>query len=109
MTAFLLLIAPVLLAQTSAPTTMVIAPLSASDIASLLPKKQKAKPVGGMAEGKPLETMLWSGGGAIIGSVAGPPGAIIGAGIGAIAGLLVAVFVVPHNGPDEAELAARKR
>lgn len=54
---------------------------------------------GGLKEGKPLEMMMWSGGGAVAGSIAGPAGAVVGAAAGAVVGLLVAVFAVPHNGP----------
>lgn len=48
----------------------------------------------------PLNIGVWGGGGAVIGSLAGPPGAMIGAGAGALAGLLYSIFVVPHNGPE---------
>ncbi len=51
-------------------------------------------------EGVPLNVGVWGGGGAVIGSLAGPPGALIGAGAGALAGILYSVFAVPHNGPD---------
>ncbi len=54
----------------------------------------------GLKEGKPLEMMVWGGGGAIAGSLAGPLGAIIGAGVGAICGLLYSIMIVPHNGPE---------
>jgi hypothetical protein len=53
----------------------------------------------GIKEGKPLEVMMWGGGGAIAGSFAGPLGTIVGAGTGALCGLLYSIFVVPHNGP----------
>ncbi len=53
----------------------------------------------GMKEGKPLEVMVWGGGGAIAGSLAGPLGTIIGAGTGALCGLLYSIFIVPRNGP----------
>ena len=56
---------------------------------------------GGISEGKRLETMLWSSGGAVIGSIAGPAGTMIGAVAGAVAGLFVAIFIVPHNGPEK--------
>jgi len=48
----------------------------------------------------PLNIGVWGGGGAVIGSLAGPPGALLGAGAGAFAGLLYSIFVVPHNGPE---------
>lgn len=51
-------------------------------------------------DGVPLNVGVWGGGGAVIGSLAGPPGAIIGAGAGALAGALYAIFVVPRNGPE---------
>ena len=54
-------------------------------------------------EGPPLQVSVWSGGGAVVGSVLGPGGAAIGAAVGALAGLTVAVFVNPHNGPTGAE------
>jgi len=54
---------------------------------------------GGLSDGKPLETVLWSGTGAVAGSLAGPVGAIVGAAIGAMGGMLIAIFVVPHNKP----------
>jgi hypothetical protein len=53
-----------------------------------------------LGEGKPLEVLVWGTGGAVAGSVAGPPGALIGAGVGALAGWMYSVFVVPHNGPE---------
>jgi hypothetical protein len=51
-------------------------------------------------EGKPLEVMMWGGSGAVAGSLAGPAGTIIGAGAGALCGLVYSIFVVPHNGPE---------
>jgi hypothetical protein len=63
----------------------------------------------GLAEGKPLEVMIWGGGGAIAGAMVGPVGAIVGAGAGALLGLLYSVFVVPHNGPGKDEKARRGR
>lgn len=45
-----------------------------------------------LGEGPVLQTSLWSGGGAIIGSLAGPPGAVLGAAAGAVAGLVVNWF-----------------
>lgn len=51
-------------------------------------------------EGKPLEMTLWGSGGAVIGSLGGPAGALIGAGAGALCGLVYSVFAVPHNGPS---------
>jgi hypothetical protein len=53
-----------------------------------------------LEDGVPLNVGVWGGGGAVIGSLAGPPGAIIGAGAGALAGLLYSAFAVPHNGPE---------
>ena len=38
-------------------------------------------------EGKPLQMTVWSGGGAVCGSLAGPVGAAIGAAAGALVGL----------------------
>lgn len=55
----------------------------------------------GLKEGKPLQMMLWSGAGAVVGSFAGPPGAVIGAAAGAVAGLLVSIFIVPRTVPTE--------
>lgn len=46
-----------------------------------------------MQEGPVLETMLWGGGGAIVGSVAGPPGTLIGAAVGSVAGLIVGLIM----------------
>lgn len=55
----------------------------------------------GLEEGKPLQMLLWSGAGAVAGSFAGPPGAIIGAAAGAVTGLLISIFVVPRTLPTE--------
>lgn len=55
---------------------------------------------GGISEGKPLEMTIWGGSGAVIGSLAGPVGSIIGAASGAFVGLLISIFVVPNNGPE---------
>jgi hypothetical protein len=52
-----------------------------------------------LGEGKPLEVLVWGSGGAVIGSLAGPLGTVIGAGAGALCGLVYSIFVVPHNGP----------
>lgn len=91
------------------------APTLSSEVAvSSAPKKESA-PIqfkfdqtgrsvgakGGLSEGKPLEVAVWGTGGAVAGSLAGPPGALIGAGVGAVLGLLYSVFVVPHNGPGK--------
>ncbi len=54
----------------------------------------------GLADGKTLEMSLWGGGGAMIGSVAGPVGIVVGGLLGAAVGLFVAVVVVPHDGPS---------
>ena len=54
----------------------------------------------GLSEGKPLEMMVWGSGGAIIGGMAGPLGAIVGGSAGTVVGLLVSIFIVPHNGPE---------
>jgi hypothetical protein len=51
---------------------------------------------GGISEGRPLETVLWGGGGAIIGSIAGPLGTIVGASVGALIGLVVGT-VMPRK------------
>ncbi|UPT73555.1 MAG: hypothetical protein M0D55_17095 [Elusimicrobiota bacterium] len=45
-----------------------------------------------LGEGPVLQVGVWSGGGAVIGSVAGPPGAVLGAAAGAVAGLIVSWF-----------------
>jgi hypothetical protein len=58
----------------------------------------------GIGEGKPLEIAVWGGGGAVIGAFAGPVGAVIGGLAGAAVGWVMAVFVVPHNGPEEKKL-----
>lgn len=63
-------------------------------------KRSEAGRGGGISEGKPLEMTIWGGSGAVIGSLAGPVGTIIGAASGALVGLLISIFVVPHNGPD---------
>jgi hypothetical protein len=69
--------------------------------ASASPRRRSSAGTGaGLKEGKPLEVMLWGGGGAIAGSLAGPLGTIVGAGTGALCGLLYSVFIVPRNGPD---------
>jgi hypothetical protein len=53
----------------------------------------------GLKEGKPLEVLVWGSGGAVAGSLAGPPGALIGGAAGALCGLIYSKFVVPRNGP----------
>lgn len=55
---------------------------------------------GGLAEGKPLEVMMWGGSGAVAGALAGPFGAAVGGVVGAACGLVYSVFIVPHNGPE---------
>lgn len=52
-----------------------------------------------LGEGPVLQVGLWSGGGAVIGSIAGPPGAVLGAAAGAVAGLVVNWFT-----PKEAKV-----
>lgn len=52
----------------------------------------------GIAEGKPLEMLVWGGAGAVAGSIAGPFGAIVGAAAGAAGGLLFSLFVEPRYG-----------
>ena len=66
-------------------------------------KRPEAGKGGGISEGKPLEMTIWGGSGAVIGSLAGPVGTIIGAASGAFVGLLISIFVVPHNGPEPEE------
>ena len=66
--------------------------------------------IGISSEGKPLEMTVWGGSGAIVGSLAGPIGTIVGAAVGALGGLLISIFVVPHNGPERKPAAhARMR
>ena len=48
---------------------------------------------GGISEGIKLETLLWGGGGAIIGSLAGPVGAIVGGSIGSLVGLTIGIIM----------------
>ncbi len=45
-----------------------------------------------LAEGPVLQVGIWGGGGAVIGSVAGPLGTVIGAAAGTVAGLIVNAF-----------------
>jgi hypothetical protein len=56
---------------------------------------------GGMSEGVKLETVLWGGGGAIIGSLAGPVGTIVGGAVGFLIGLSIGI-VMPRkqSSPD---------
>ncbi|MBI3550614.1 MAG: hypothetical protein HY078_16370 [Elusimicrobia bacterium] len=57
-------------------------------------------------EGPMLQTLLWGGGGAIAGSLAGPPGAIVGGAVGAVVGFAVGWVYKPK--PDkEASQATR--
>ena len=51
---------------------------------------------GGIKEGRPLEVLLWGGGGAIVGSLAGPVGTVIGAAVGSLIGLAVGT-VMPRK------------
>lgn len=53
----------------------------------------------GLAEGKPLEVMVWGGAGAIVGSTVGPLGTVVGAAAGSVFGLLFSMFVVPRFQP----------
>ena len=55
-----------------------------------------------LAEGKPLQVMVWGGAGAIVGSMAGPAGTVVGAAAGSVFGLLVSLFVVPRVQPGMA-------
>jgi len=48
-----------------------------------------------LAEGKPLQMMLWGGAGAVVGTLAGPFGAAVGGAAGVVAGLLFSIFVQP--------------
>jgi hypothetical protein len=50
----------------------------------------------GISEGIKLETLLWSGGGAIIGSLAGPVGIIAGGAVGFLVGLSIGI-VMPRK------------
>lgn len=54
---------------------------------------------GGLSEGKPLETALWGGAGAMAGSVAGPIGIAVGAAVGSILGLIVSAGAGPSPTP----------
>ena len=56
---------------------------------------------GGISEGIKLETALWGGGGAIIGSLAGPIGTIVGGAVGFFVGLSIGI-VMPRkqSSPD---------
>jgi hypothetical protein len=56
---------------------------------------------GGMKEGKKLEMLMWGSGGAVVGSLAGPPGALIGGAVGALCGLVYSVAVVPRIKPKD--------
>jgi hypothetical protein len=51
---------------------------------------------GGLKEGRKLEVLLWGGGGAIVGSLAGPVGTIVGAAVGSLIGLAVGT-VMPRK------------
>ena len=62
-----------------------------------------------MDEGRPLEFLVWGGGGAILGSLAGPAGAALGAAAGAAAGLLFSTFVEPRTSPKASGSSARGR
>ncbi len=48
---------------------------------------------GGISEGVKLETLLWGGGGAIIGSLAGPVGTIAGGAVGFLVGLTIGIIM----------------
>jgi hypothetical protein len=50
----------------------------------------------GLSEGIKLETLLWGGGGAIIGSLAGPGGTIAGGAVGFLVGLSIGI-VMPRK------------
>lgn len=63
----------------------------------------------GMNEGKPLEFLVWGGGGAILGSLAGPAGAALGGTVGAAAGLLFSTFVEPRTRPKTTGSPVRGR
>lgn len=48
---------------------------------------------GGISEGIKLEMVIWGGGGAIIGSLAGPVGTVIGAAAGSLIGLTIGIIM----------------
>jgi hypothetical protein len=58
--------------------------------------EQSAGRGGGLSEGIKLETLLWGGGGAIIGSLAGPVGAVAGGAVGFLVGLSIGI-VMPRK------------
>lgn len=67
------------------------------------PQGRTAVGVGvGLAEGKPLQVMVWGGAGAIVGSMAGPLGTVVGAAAGSVTGLLFSLFAVPRFQPGMA-------
>ncbi|MCX5795304.1 MAG: hypothetical protein NTY77_07420 [Elusimicrobia bacterium] len=64
--------------------------------APLLDHERRAVKGGGLGEGVKLETLLWGGGGAIIGSLAGPVGTIAGGAVGFLVGLTIGI-VMPRK------------
>ena len=68
---------------------------------AVLARGQGAGRGGGMNEGIKLETLLWGGGGAVIGSLAGPVGTVVGGAVGFLVGLSIGI-VMPRkqSSPD---------
>lgn len=61
------------------------------------PQRRAAVGAGvGLSEGKPLQVMVWSGAGAIVGSTVGPLGTVVGAAAGSVFGLLFSIFAAPR-------------
>lgn len=53
-----------------------------------------------LGEGPVLEVGIWGGGGAVIGSLAGPLGTVVGAAAGTVAGLIVSAFTPSGTKPN---------
>lgn len=64
--------------------------------APVIAHDRRAVQGGGIAEGVKLETLIWGGGGAIIGSIAGPVGTIAGGAVGFLVGLTIGI-VMPRK------------
>lgn len=60
---------------------------------SVFDSNQGVNKGGGISEGIKLETVIWGGGGAIIGSLAGPVGTVIGAAAGSLIGLTIGIIM----------------